>query len=64
MADAQASVVQATEKWTTTEDNAANWTDVAPANDTEVAQYNNQPVGAHGYITNNILIRSGAREKG
>ena len=42
-------------------DDAAAWSDVAPANDTEVAQYNNQPVGARGYITNNTLIRSGAR---
>ena len=44
-------------------DNAAAWLDVAPANGTEVAQYNNQPVGAHGYTTNNILIRSGARAR-
>ena len=42
-------------------DDAAAWSDMAPANGTKVAQYNNQPVGARGYITNNILIRSGAR---
>ena len=36
---------------------------MAPANGTEVAQYNNQPVGARGYIIDNILIRSGARAR-
>ena len=60
MADAQAGVVQAAEEWATMVDNTVTWLDMAPANGTEVAQYNNQPVGARGYITNNILIRSGA----
>ena len=64
-ADAKAGVVQAAEEWAMTVDNAAAWSDVAPANSTkvEVAQYNNQPVWARGYITNNILIRIGTRAR-
>ena len=49
-ADAQAGVVQAAEEWATTVDDPAAWSDVAPAYSTEVAQYNNQPMGARGYI--------------
>ena len=50
--------VQVAEEWATKVDDAAAWSDVVPTNGTEVTQYNNQPVGARGYITNNILIRS------
>ena len=56
-------MVQAAEEWATTVDDAAAWSDVAPANGTDVAQYNNQSVGARGYITNNALVRSGARAR-
>ena len=62
-ADAQAGVVRTAEEWATTVDNAAAWSNEAPANGTEVAQYNNQPVGARGYITNNALVRAGARAR-
>ena len=61
--DTQASVVQAAEEWAITADDTANWSNVAPANGTEVAQYNNQPVGTRGYVTNNILIWSGTWER-
>ena len=62
-ADAQAGVVQAAEGWATTGDDTVAWSDVTTANGTEVAQYNNQPVGTCGYVTNNILIWSGTWER-
>ena len=38
------------EKWTTTIDASTTWLDIAPVDDAEVGQYNNQSVGARGYI--------------
>ena len=62
-ADTQAGVVQAAEEWAAMLDDTASWSDVAQANGTDVAQYNNQPVGVRGYITNDALVRSGARAR-
>ena len=52
-ANTQAGVVQAAEEWATTVDDATVW-----SGGTGMAQCNNQPVEARGYITNNMLIRS------
>ena len=62
-ADTQAGVVQAAEEWAAMVDDAASWSDVAQANGTDVAQYNNQPVRVRGYITDDALVRSGARAR-
>ena len=56
LADAQAGVIQAAEEWATTVDDAATWSDVAPANGTEVTQYNNQSMARTIYLSDDLAL--------
>ena len=56
LADAQAGVIQAAEEWATTVDDAAAWSDVAPANGTEVTQYNNQSMARTIYLSDDLAL--------